>query len=110
MKMGALQAVFLVIYIVAVLLMIAVILVQQPKGGGLSGALGGSGVENVLGVRGAPTFFTKLTAIFGGIFIILSLVLSLLHGPGSGIRSVVEDEVNRGVIDNLPPISQESPQ
>lgn len=108
--MGALQAVFLVIYIVAVLLMIAVILVQQPKGGGLSGALGGSGVENVLGVRGAPTFFTKLTAIFGGIFIVLSLVLSLLQSTGSGMRSVVEEEVRKGMMDNLPPISQESPQ
>jgi preprotein translocase subunit SecG len=108
--MGAFQAVFLVIYIVAVLLMIAVILVQQPKGGGLSGALGGSGVENVLGVRGAPTFFTKLTAIFGGIFIVLSLVLSLLQGTRPGVRSVVEDEVRKGMMDNLPPISQESPQ
>jgi preprotein translocase subunit SecG len=110
MKMGALQAVFFVIYIVAVLLMIAVILVQQPKGGGLSGALGGGGVENILGVRGAPTFFTKLTAIFGALFIVLSLVLSLLHGPSARTRSVVEEELQRGMIDNLPPISQETPQ
>jgi preprotein translocase subunit SecG len=107
--MGALQLIFFIIYIVAVLLMIAVILVQQPKGGGLSGALGGSGVENVLGVRGAPTFFTKLTAVFGGIFIVLSLVLSLLHSPAT-VRSVVEEEVRKGMINNLPPIESEVPQ
>ena len=96
--------VLLFLYILVVILMIGVILVQQPRGGGLSGALGGTGMENILGVRGAPTFFQKLTAILGGIFIILSLVLSLLHAPVQArAGSAIEKEVKKAPFE-LPPI------
>jgi len=96
--------ILLFLYILVVILMIGVILVQQPRGGGLSGALGGTGMENILGVRGAPTFFQKLTAILGGIFIILSLILSLLHAPAQPRGgSAIEKEVKKAPFE-LPPL------
>jgi len=84
------MALLLMIYLVIVLLLIAVILVQQPRGGGLTAALGGGGVENILGVRGAPTFFTKLTAVLGGLYLVLSLVLSLMNSPHRVAGTAIE--------------------
>jgi len=96
----------LVFYVLVVLLMIGVILLQEPKGGGLSSALGGSGgMENILGVRGAPTFFVKLTAALGTIFIILSLLLSMMHAPTIKTKSAIEKEIKKGL--NLPPVPGE---
>jgi preprotein translocase subunit SecG len=100
--------VLLFLYILVVVLMIGVILVQQPRGGGLSGALGGTGMENILGVRGAPTFFQKLTAILGGIFIVLSLILSLLHAPAQlKGGSAIEKEVKKAPFE-IPPLPAET--
>jgi len=97
-----LYGLFILIYLFIVILMIAVILVQRPRGGGLSSALGGSGIESFLGVRGAPTFFTKLTAVLGGLFLVLSLLLSLMHPTQALVKSAIEKEVKKGL--NLPPI------
>lgn len=96
----------LVFYVLVVLLMIGVILLQEPKGGGLSSALGGTGgMENILGVRGAPSFFVKLTAVLGTIFIVLSLFLSMMHAPAAQSKSAIEKEIKKGL--NLPPVSGE---
>lgn len=104
-----LYKILIVIYIITVILMIIVILLQEPKEGGLSAGIGGAGVENILGVRGAPTFFTKLTAALGGTFLALSLVLSLLNSPTRMTKSVIEKEVKQGL--NLPPIqAPQAPQ
>ncbi len=105
-----LYKILVVIYLVTVILMIIVILLQEPKEGGLSAGIGGAGVENILGVRGAPTFFTKLTAALGAIFLTLSLILSLLHSPAQRTGSVIEKEVKKGGI-QLPPIqAPQNPQ
>jgi len=71
-----LYKILILIYLITVVLMVIVILLQEPKEGGLSTGIGGAGVENILGVRGAPTFFTKLTAALGAIFLTLSLLPS----------------------------------
>lgn len=97
--------VLLVLYLIVVIVMIAAILIQEPREGGLSGAIGGGGVENVLGVRGAPTFFQKLTAILGALFIIMSLVLSFLHSPTKVKGTAIEKAVKKTPI-QLPPVPQ----
>lgn len=98
----------LFIYLILVILMIGAILVQKPRGGGLSGALGGGGMENILGARGTPTFFTKLTAFLGGLFLILSLVLSILNAPKgyTAQKSAIERTQQQGQPAplNLPPV------
>lgn len=102
-------SILLVFYIFVVILMIGVILLQEPKGGGLSSALGGGGgMENILGVRGAPSFFVKLTAGLATIFIVLSLVLSMMHSPVIRQGSAIEKEVKKGL--NLPPVPGEGSQ
>ena len=88
----------LIFYFLLVLLLIAVILIQEPRSSGL-GIFGG-GVENIIGVKSAPTFFTKLTVGLGVAFGTFALILSLLSGGGR-VTSVVEREASKGTIYKL---------
>src|SRR4051812_50102376 len=66
------------------LLLSVVVLLQAGQGGGLASlGGGGGGTDTVLGGRQAVTILTKLTWWCGGIFLVLSLALSLTPRGGS---------------------------
>ena len=69
------------------LLLSVVVLLQAGQGGGLA-SLGGGGTDTVLGGRQAVTILTKLTWWCGGIFMVLSLLLSFVPrgGDSSGLQ------------------------
>ncbi len=70
-------ALLLTLLIIDALLLSVVVLLQAGQGGGLA-SLGGGGTDTVLGGRQAVTILTKLSWWCGGIFLVLSLVLSLV--------------------------------
>jgi preprotein translocase subunit SecG len=72
------------------LLLSVVVLLQAGQGGGLA-SLGGGGTDTVLGGRQAVTILTKLSWWCGGIFLALSLVLSLV--PRSGNSSALQERL-----------------
>jgi len=72
------------------LLLSVVVLLQAGQGGGLA-SLGGGGTDTVLGGRQAVTILTKLTWWCGGIFLVLSLVLSLV--PRGGGSSALQERI-----------------
>ncbi len=72
------------------LLLSVVVLLQAGQGGGLA-SLGGGGTETVLGNRQAVTILTKLTWWCGGIFLVLSLVLSFV--PRGGNSSALQERL-----------------
>ena len=57
--------------------LVGVILMQRSEGGGLG--VGGSS-SGFMTARGAADFLTRSTAILGGFFIILSIVLAAIAG------------------------------
>lgn len=57
--------------------LVAVILMQRSEGGGLG--VGGSS-SGFMTARGAADFLTRSTAVLGGLFIILSIVLAAIAG------------------------------
>ena len=69
------------------ILLSVVVLLQAGQGGGLA-SLGGGGTDTVLGGRQAVTILTKLTWWCGGIFMVLSLLLSFVPrgGNSSGLQ------------------------
>ncbi|MEA2713929.1 MAG: preprotein translocase subunit SecG [Gemmatimonadales bacterium] len=69
------------------LLLSVVVLLQAGQGGGLA-SMGGAGTDTVLGGRQAVTILTKLTWWCGGIFMVLSLLLSFVPrgGGSSGLQ------------------------
>jgi preprotein translocase subunit SecG len=72
------------------LLLSVVVLLQAGQGGGLA-SLGGGGTDTVLGNRQAVTILTKLTWWCGGIFLLLSLVLSFV--PRGASSSALQERI-----------------
>jgi len=57
--------------------LVGTILMQQSEGGGLG--VGGSS-SGFMTARGAADFLTRATAVLGGLFIVLSIVLAAIAG------------------------------
>ncbi len=83
-------AFLLTLLVIDALLLSVVVLLQAGQGGGLA-SLGGTGTDTVLGGRQAVTILTKLTWWCGGIFLLLSLVLSLV--PRGGNSSALQERL-----------------
>lgn len=71
-----------IIHIVVCLALIMIVLLQTGKGASMGAAFGGSS-QTVFGSGGAATFLTKLTTVAAAIFMVTSLLLAFMHGPGS---------------------------
>ena len=65
----------LIVHAIIAALLVAVILMQRSEGGGLT--TGGS-PSGLMSARGAADFLTRSTAILGGLFIAMSILLAAL--------------------------------
>ena len=70
-------AFLLIVQSLIALALITVILMQRSEGGGLG--VGGSS-SGFMTARGAADFLTRSTAILGGLFIVLSIVMAAIAG------------------------------
>src|SRR5512145_1526436 len=87
--------VLLGLHLLVCLCLVAVVLVQSGKGGGLAGGAFGGTAQTVFGGRGATDFITRATMILGGAFFLTSLVLALMSStPGRG-RSLIQEQARR---------------
>ena len=64
--------------VIVCLLMVLTILMQRPKSEGLGAAFGGGLTDNLFGAQ-TTTVLTKTTVWLGGLFFLLTLVISVLH-------------------------------
>ena len=73
-------------------LLVAAILLQAGKGGGLAASFGGasSSADAIMGTRQAGNLLTKLTWWTGGIFVGLAFVLSLTSSKRTAPRSILD--------------------
>ena len=71
-----------IIHIVVCFALIMIVLLQTGKGASMGAAFGGSS-QTVFGSGGATTFLTKMTTIAAAVFMITSLLLAFMYGPGS---------------------------
>jgi preprotein translocase subunit SecG len=82
-------SIFLVLITIVCFLLIIVIMVQNPKGGGLSSAIGGS--QQLGGVQKTTDFLDKSTWVLAGSLITLVLLSSLsFTGTLSDNKSLIE--------------------
>ncbi len=71
-----------------------VVLLQAGKGGGLAAMGGGaSATDGVLGGRQATTMLTRATWTTGSIFMLLSLVLSIMSSRAQLPQSILRQDV-----------------
>ena len=79
--------VILIIVLILALCLIAVVLLQRSEGGGLGMGGGGGGLASS---RGVATGLAKLTWVFGGAFMVATLVLTILSAQSASNRSVLD--------------------
>ncbi|MCM8811764.1 MAG: preprotein translocase subunit SecG [Candidatus Omnitrophica bacterium] len=72
-----LYGLILTIHVLMCFVLIAVILLQAGRGGGLSDAFGGGAAQSFLGTRGAA-YLTRATTVCATIFMFTSLGLAIL--------------------------------
>jgi len=75
---GILKSLIFVVFMFVALLMVLIVLLQEPKGGGLSGAFGGVGAETFGVQTGGVNRFTSFLA---GIFLILAIAFAAIREP-----------------------------
>ena len=102
--------------IVSVFLM-AVILMQSSKGGGLAGSFGGGTMGTVFGVRRTADFLSKTTTILAAVFIGLCLLANMFFLPSSNksAESIIQRGTPTTVVpprapQSIPAATQQSPQ
>ncbi len=68
-------------------MLIFVILIQKPKGGGLDPSLGGMGANSLMGAAKSVDFIERLTWILAAILFILSIVTAMVVGSAGASPS-----------------------
>jgi len=71
-----LEQFIIIIHIIAALVIVALILLQQGKGADMGASFGAGASQTVLGVQGGGNLLTHATAIFVTIFFVTSLGLA----------------------------------
>ena len=84
-----------IVYVCVCLFLIASVLLQSGRGGGM-GALGGGmgGSQSVFGGAGANNFLTRVTSICAALFMLLSVALAYLSSSKERSLERVAEEVN----------------
>ena len=94
-------AFLLIVQTLIAVALISVILMQRSEGGGLG--VGGSS-SGFMTARGAADFLTRSTAVLGGLFIVLSIVMAAIAGA---TRQPVK--IDTSLANKLAPAPQSQP-
>ncbi len=86
-----------VAHIIFALLLICLVLLQDPKNAG-GGMFGGGGSNSLLGATGGATFLTRLTRYAATAFGITCLVMTIMSRPNVG--SVLDADSNPPPLNN----------
>src|SRR5262245_57885597 len=90
-----LQTFINIIHVFVCMVLIAVVLLQQGKGGGMGAAFGGATTQ-VFGGRGAGNILTRATAVCAAIFMLTSVSLAYLSSSGDrALKAKVAQEAGR---------------
>jgi preprotein translocase subunit SecG len=89
-----------VVIVILTLFLIAIILIQRGKGGGLVGAFSGAGGSSAFGTKTGDVF-TKITVVVAVIWIVLSMLMVILTNRRNA--SAWGDEPSRSVTRELDP-------
>ena len=92
--------VLILAHVIGCIVLIGLVLIQNDKAGGLSGAFGGVGSNQAFTSAGAATFVSKLTKYWAvGIIVIvmmINLMISRLHvgqqTGGSAVKEAIQNE------------------
>ena len=75
---GFFKGLLFVTFVLCALLLILIVLLQEPKGGGLSGAFGGAGAET-FGVQTGGV--NKFTSYVAAVFLVVAVLYAAIREP-----------------------------
>jgi preprotein translocase subunit SecG len=87
--MNILITLLTVLDVLIALLIIALVLVQQSKSGGLGTTFGGGGSDSLFGAH-ASTHLSRLTVVFASFFLIITLSLAIITAHKPKNRNLAE--------------------
>src|SRR3954462_9245354 len=84
--------ILLTLLVIDSVILVAAVLLQSGKGGGLAASFGGvtSSADAILGTRQAGNLLTKMSWWCGGIFLGLAFLLSLTSSRRNAPRSILD--------------------
>ena len=96
-----------VIHVVVALFMILVVLIQGGNAGGVGAAFGGGNSSGLFGAGGANTFFTRLTFGAAALFMITSIMLTVLQSQSNktGLMKKLEATIAPSAIPAPAPVA-----
>ncbi len=94
--------ILLIVNVFAAVAVIALTLIQQPKGD-MGSAFGGGGSQSMFGSRGSANFLTKSTSWMCFVFFASSLMLAYMYAQKNSDTGIVDESVIEEVSD-LPEI------
>jgi|TARA_B100000768_G_scaffold34173_1_gene32712 preprotein translocase subunit SecG len=90
---------FPILIVITCILLVLVVLVQNPKGGGLSAAFGGG--NQVMGVKKTADFLEKATWYLAIALLVLSLFSNVISFRGdntNGDQSIAKEQIENATI------------
>jgi len=94
------EALVLVVHVLAAVAIIGLVLLQQGKGADAGAAFGSGASSTVFGARGNATFLNKLTTAIALSFFVTSLSLAYISSNKSqGSKSLITEPTEEKVID-----------
>ena len=78
-----------VVHVALALLIVGLVLLQRGKGAEAGAGFGSGASGTVFGARGTTTLFSRLTAVFAGLFFVTSLSLAYLGSRGGNEPATV---------------------
>jgi len=93
---------FVILVILASVILCLIVLVQNPKGGGLAGNIAGFS-NQFMGVKQTTDVLEKGTWIFAGVIGVLCLVSTLFISGGSSSSTGVSNKISTTPVQTAPP-------
>ena len=102
----------LVLLIIDALVLVAAVLMQAAKGGGLAASFGGvsTAADSFIGTRQAGNVLTKISWWAGGLFLGIAFMLQLMSTRGRAPTSILDQGLTRSPTTAPPPPVTPPPQ
>ena len=90
-------AFLVVVHVLVSVSLVASVLMQSGRGGGLAGVFGeSSATQAMFGGRGAATFLSRASSILGATFFLTSMLLAILTTSGQRLpRSLIQEQAQQ---------------
>ena len=106
------------IFVIVCIMLMAIILLQSSKTGGMGTAMGGQAINTAFGGHGADKLLVKITSALAVTFMVLAIIIGMMDNPASRIDFSKNPTITRhkGTINTesspaveLQPVNQSSP-